>query len=212
MSITTIFKRPILGSRAFWLRQTRLWHWISAAICLVGMILFAVTGITLNHASQIESRPQVVVRDGRVPAALLGEIKLQQGPAKRPLPPALRTWIADALAVQVGDREAEWSQEIYVSLPRPGGDAWLSIDLASGDARYEQTDRGWIAYFNDLHKGRHAGAAWSLFLDFFSGACVVFCATGLVLLQLMARQRPMTWPMVALGLVIPVLLALLFIH
>jgi len=32
------------------MRQTVRWHWISAAICLVGMILFAITGVTLNHA------------------------------------------------------------------------------------------------------------------------------------------------------------------
>ena len=31
----------------FWLKQMRQWHWISAAICLIGMLLFAVTGITL---------------------------------------------------------------------------------------------------------------------------------------------------------------------
>ena len=36
--------------RAGFLRQVLRWHWISAAICLIGMLLFAVTGITLNHA------------------------------------------------------------------------------------------------------------------------------------------------------------------
>jgi uncharacterized protein len=36
--------------RSFWLRQLTQWHWISAAISLIGMILFAATGITLNHA------------------------------------------------------------------------------------------------------------------------------------------------------------------
>ena len=74
-----------------------------------------------------------------------------------------------------------------MSLPRPGGDAWLAIDLDTGEARYEQTDRGWIAYLNDLHKGRHTGTAWSWFLDLFAVACVVFCVTGLVLLQLHGR-------------------------
>ena len=43
-------------------------------------------------------------------------------------------------------------------------------------------------------------------------ACVVFTVTGLFLLQMHARQRPSTWPWVGLGLVVPVLLALLFIH
>ena len=47
-----------LKSRAFWLRQMRQWHWISAAVCLIGMLAFALTGITLNHAGQIEAKPR----------------------------------------------------------------------------------------------------------------------------------------------------------
>ena len=41
---------------------------------------------------------------------------------------------------------------------------------------------------------------------------MVFTVTGPFLLQLHARQRRMTWPYVGLGLLVPVLLALLFIH
>ena len=41
---------------------------------------------------------------------------------------------------------------------------------------------------------------------------VVFCATGLFLLQFQARNRPATWPMVGLGLVVPLIVAMLFIH
>jgi hypothetical protein len=204
--------RLTLGSRAFWLRQMRQWHWVSAAICLIGMLLFSFTGITLNHASQIEAKPQVLGRTGRVPDELLRQVKSEPADRKRQLPAALRQWIADTLAVEIGEREAEWSDEIYLSLPRPGGDAWLSIDLTSGEARYERTDRGWIAYLNDLHKGRHTGTAWSWFVDLFAVACVVFCITGLVLLHLMAGQRPSTWPLVGAGLVIPLLLAMFLIH
>ena len=32
--------------RSYWLKTLHQWHWISAALCLVGMILFAATGIT----------------------------------------------------------------------------------------------------------------------------------------------------------------------
>jgi len=86
------------------------------------------------------------------------------------------------------------------------------MSLESGELEYELTDRGWIAYFNDLHKGRHSGEAWSWFIDLFAVACVVFSLTGLLLLQRHAGNRPSTWPLVGLGLVIPLLLALLFIH
>ena len=116
------------------------------------------------------------------------------------MPDPLAAWASGALRVDISGREAEISpREIYVALPRPGGDAWFSLDRKSGEARYELTDRGWISYLNDLHKGRNTGAAWSLFLDVFAVACIVFCVTGLVLLQLLSHARPSTWPLVGLG-------------
>ena len=125
----------------------------------------------------------------------------------------MHRWLSDALDVVLPDTSAEWSpEEIYLSLPRPGGDAWLSLDLISGELLYESTDRGWIAYFNDLHKGRHSGVAWSWFIDVFAGVCVLFCLTGLLLMQRYASGRPTTWPVLGLGLLVPLLLALLFIH
>ncbi len=196
--------------RAYWLKTLHQWHWISAAVCMIGMLGFAITGITLNHAGRIGAEPVVTTLEATVPAE-----RLAGGPeaAEAPLPPALRDWIASELDVRVGARAAEWSaSEIYLSLPRPGGDAWLSIDRESGELVYERTDRGWIAYFNDLHKGRHTGAAWGWFLDVFAVACVVFTLTGLFLLWMHARHRPATWPMVGLGLLLPALLALIFIH
>ena len=194
-----------------WLGTLRQWHWISSALCLVGMLLFAVTGITLNHAGQIESKPQVQTRAAQLAEPLLGT--LQADVPEVGLPAPLREWLEQTLDVRLAGRDAEWSDgELYIALPRPGGDAWLSLSLASGELEYESTDRGWIAYFNDLHKGRHSGEAWSWFIDFFAVACVVFSLTGLLLLQRHAGSRPSTWPLVGLGLVIPLLLALLFIH
>jgi len=194
-----------------WLGTLRQWHWISSALCLVGMLLFAVTGITLNHAAQIEARPIVTERQAELPKTLQSQL-LAQTPAAG-LPDALRQWIESELDLQLADRDAEWSDgELYVALPRPGGDAWLSLELESGELLYESTDRGWISYLNDLHKGRNAGAAWSWFIDLFAAACVVFSLTGLLLLQRHAGGRPTTWPLVGAGLVIPLLLALLFIH
>lgn len=198
--------------RGYWLRTLHQWHWISSAICLIGMILFAATGITLNHAAKIEAKPQVVNQQLQLPAALqAGLTKVDETNA--PLPKATVAWLDEHLQISIGRRPAEWSEEeVYVSMPRPGADAWISIDRASGAVEYESTDRGWISYFNDLHKGRNAGAAWSWFLDIFAVACLVFCITGLFLLQLHARQRRLTWPMVGLGLIVPLLLALIFIH
>jgi hypothetical protein len=198
--------------RAYWLKTLHQWHWISSAICLIGLLLFALSGITLNHAGQIESRPQVTTRSTQLPPAEIGWLTEAEGP-KSPLPEALRAWIDERMDVDVGERPAEWSEaEVYVSLPRPGGDAWLRIDRDTGAVEYELTDRGWIAFLNDLHKGRNTGGAWSLFIDVFALACLVFAISGLFILKLHVGNRPSTWPLVGLGLVLPVLLAILFIH
>jgi hypothetical protein len=199
--------------RVFWLKQMYRWHWISAGVCLVAMLMFSITGITLNHSSQISATPVVSTQDAKLPAPLLARIARATQTEKAPLPPAVAEWIENNVGVDDRGRDAEWSDdEVYLSLPRPGGDAWLSIDRKSGAVHYERTDRGWISYLNDLHKGRNAGPIWGAFLDVFAGACVLFAGTGLYLLKTHAPRRPSTWPLVALGLVLPVVLLILFVH
>jgi uncharacterized protein len=203
-------------SRAFWLKHLHQWHWVSAAGCLIGLILFSVTGFTLNHANWIGAKPEVTSRTTPLPDPLhrqLRELAAEKDGNKEPLPLSATQWLAHELSIDAVDREAEWSaDEIYVSLPRPGGDAWATLDLTSGEVTHEVTDRGWIAYLNDLHKGRNAGPAWSLFIDVFAFAALIFASTGLLLLKMHSNHRAATWPMVGLGLVLPLLIAMLFIH
>jgi uncharacterized protein len=204
--------------RAYWLKTLHQWHWISSGMCLIGMLLFSVTGITLNHASQIEAKPEVVTQRKQLPATLMsvlaGNSQADKDDKKNaPLPPPLQAWVSDSLGLQAGEREAEWTpEEVYLAMPRPGGDAWVRFDRASGEVESEVTDRGWVSYLNDLHKGRHTGLAWSWFIDIFAVAALLFSITGLFILKMHAAQRPSTWPIVALGLVLPLVIALLFIH
>lgn len=206
--------------RAYWLKKLHEWHWISSAVCLIGMLLFALTGFTLNHAGQIEAKPRVESRDAQLPDDLLEKLQAaqkQQAQAASnegvPLPAAVQDWVGRQLKVGTQGFAVEWSDdEAYVAMPRPGGDAWLRLGLKDGSVEYEKTDRGWISYLNDLHKGRNTGGAWSLFIDVFAIGCLVFCITGLLILKMHAQRRPMTWPMVGLGLVLPALLVVLLVH
>lgn len=200
--------------RSSLVRQITLWHWVSSGVTLGGMLLFTITGITLNHASAIPAIPVVTTTDLRAPSPALAA--LQSAPkdldGRHPLPAPLEAWLASQFHAPAG-AIGEWSpSEVYVSLPRPGGDAWVTIDRASGAVHYEHTSRGWISYFNDLHKGRHTGAAWSLYIDVLAVACLVFAFTGLVLLQVHAAKRPSTWPLVAASLLAPFLLLVFFVH
>ena len=211
---------PNAPQRAYWLKKLHEWHWISSAICLIGMLLFALTGFTLNHAGQIESKPKVESRDAQLPRDLLEKLQQAQKQGVEAadknavgLPAEVDGWLAQQIKVSAKGFAVEWSEdEAYVPMPRPGGDAWLRVDLKEGSVEYEKTDRGWISYLNDLHKGRNTGGAWSLFIDVFAIGCLVFCITGLLILKMHAQRRPMTWPMVGLGLVLPALLVLLLVH
>ncbi|MBN2973277.1 PepSY-associated TM helix domain-containing protein [Roseomonas aeriglobus] len=207
----TTAAKPKRRWRSWYLKQLHSWHWISAAISLVAMLLFSVTGITLNHAATISATPVTTERSGKLPTALVGQLAGKSGDA--PLPAAVADAVQTAVELDAHGKPGEWSDgEVYVALPRPGGDGWVSIDRTSGAITAEVTDRGWISYLNDLHKGRNAGTAWFWFIDIFAAACILFTLTGLLLLQLHARHRPSTWPIVIAGLALPALIAIFLIH
>jgi hypothetical protein len=199
--------------RAYWLKQLHTWHWISAAVSLAAMLLFSVTGITLNHAASISAEPVVTQSSGTLPAALLTKLP-PAGDGNAPLPPEVAQAVANAVPLNPAGHAADWSDEgeVYVAMPGPGRDAWVSIERETGAITAESTERGWVSYVNDLHKGRNTGNAWFWFIDVFAVACLVFTITGLVLLQLHSKHRPSTWPLVGLSLAIPVVVAIFFIH
>ena len=129
-------------------------------------------------------------------------------------PPAeVVAWAEDTFHLSLrGPTPSGRDEELYLSAPGPGRDAWVSIDRASGAAKFEATDRGWVAYFNDLHKGRNTGIAWTIFIDIVAVAVLFFSITGLVLLWIQARQRTSTWPLVGGGVVLVAALMIFFAH
>ncbi len=206
-------RKALNATRSFWLKQLHQWHWISAAVSLVGLLLFAVTGITLNHAAQIPGQIETVEATAVLPAPLLERLTAFPQETTDAVPDAVARWASEQFKVSIAGRPTETTpEEIYVALAEPGGDGWLTIDRATGEALRERTTRGWIAYLNDLHKGRNAGKVWFWFIDVFAVACVIFAATGFALTWMHAKQRPSTWPLLGLGVLIPVIIALIFIH
>lgn len=195
-----------------WLPFIRSLHWMSSAICLVAVFLFAVTGITLNHADAIKADPSVSTTEKTLPNNLLPEVS-GSDEKQQPLPNILIEWFDDEARLDIPTKSAEWnSDEIYLALPKPGGDAWLSINRETGDWVYEETSRGWIAYLNDLHKGRNTSEAWRWFMDFVSVCCLIFCLSGFWLLWRYSGNRRSTYPILLLGVIAPWVILIISMH
>jgi hypothetical protein len=193
-------------------RTMHQWHWISAGICLAALLLFSVTGVTLNHSGAIGAQPRVSKHEAQLPQALRAQLAGDHAAADA-VSADVAAWIAREFDLSTRGATPEWTEdELYLSAPGPGRDAWVSIDRATGAAKSESTDRGWVAYFNDLHKGRNTGVVWTIFIDVVAAACLFFSITGLVLLVIQAKQRKATWPLVTGGIGIVMALMIFFAH
>ena len=203
-----------LQRRAAWQRALMKWHWISSALCLVGMLFFAATGLTLNNADVFESQtPTVTQHTATLPQAILAQINAKGNGQELVVPDELNAWVLDTWGITLHPKTTDWRQdEVFLDLKRPGVDAWLSIDRRSGAVQYEAEDHGWVAFFNDLHKGKNAGYVWGWFINLFGFGALVFSITGLLILQIHAKSRWSIWPVAGLGLVLPLLLILIFVH
>ena len=196
----------------FWSRQFRQWHWISSALILALILLFSVTGFTLNHPDWFETTPLSSARELEISAALkdaLGGVESETA-----LAPDLAAQLARETEVSVPAAAAPFVEfdEMIVNLDGPGVDATLTIDLVTGEAFYERIDNGFIAKLNDLHKGRDTGLAWGILIDLTALAGLIFCISGLGLLGINAKARTTTWPLTTLGVVVPVVVYILFVH
>ena len=111
------------------------------------------------------------------------------------------------MGVSSRGRATEWTDlDVYIPLPRAGGDAWVSIDRESGAVTFEDTDRGWVAYLNDLHKGRDAGKAWGLLIDASAILLTLVSLTGLLILWFIYKRRSSGLLLAAAGVVLCVLI------
>ena len=200
------------SANTFWSHQFRQWHWISSALVLARMLLFGITGFTLNHTAWFETEPVSVASDFELSNELtttLNEVESETALTAK----ATQSLTSETgVVVPQGATPIVEFGEMILDLGGPGVDANLTVDLETGEAFYERIDRGIIAKLNDLHKGRDTGFIWGLMIAITALACVIFCISGLGLLAINARVRRSTWPLTTFGVVAPIIAYILFVH
>ena len=145
------------------------------------VLLFAVTGLTLNHQDFGWSEPKLTTATLALPLAVLIH------PNQAELANRLRETLK--LHSQVSDYREDDNQ-IQVTFAVPGRRTVVTINRADGKAEVEQEARGLLGRLDDLHKGFDSGPVWYWFIDISAILLTVSSLTGMVtLFSLRARRR-----------------------
>ncbi|WP_370979786.1 PepSY-associated TM helix domain-containing protein [Agaribacterium sp. ZY112] len=183
-------------------------HWISSAIALIGVLFFALTGLTLNHPEWFAGKRSSQYQELQLDEAWLSRFSISsEAEAFQQLTQFVNQQWSLPVPTNIDRDEFEWVMDYQ----RPGGVSTVVLDLEVGLLTYEKESDGVIALINDLHKGRHSGLVWSLFIDVSAILALVFALSGLVLLWAYCKKRPSTWPLVLAGLAVPLVIYGVFV-
>ncbi len=177
-------------------------HIYLSMFSLASLLFFSVTGITLNHPDWFSTRGEHTVQsEGKMQIAWLrGADTVSASTNSNTIQETDSAAGVDKLAVVEHLRQvhairgalAEFridERECMVTFKGPSYAADAFIDRTSGHYELTETSHGFVAWINDLHKGRDTGKAWSIIIDIAAGLMTVVSLTGLILLFYIKRRR-----------------------
>jgi uncharacterized protein len=180
-------------------------HWISAALSLFGLTFYAFTGFALNNEDLFKAKHDVTRTLKPIPASLLANPISEQN---KILSSNVRGELSTLLGVDMADTKVRVDQgKVSLSIPSPGVKTIVKIDQAGGMLTLEQDKRGFVSAMTDLHKGKNVRPIWGFAIDAMAISVLIFALSGLYLLVQQARQRGITWPLIAGGTLIPIIFA-----
>lgn len=192
---------------ALWRRvfsACRLIHvWLST-LALTLLLFFCVTGVLLNHLDWFESRGPHWREEHTLPAPVARQLRALPATPPAALLPFIeaRTGLSDPAKVTY-DRDLG---EVTFDFAVPAGYAFATVLIEDGLVEVEYQQGTTLAILNDLHKGRHSGAAWSWVIDV-SALLIGFSAlTGLIILFQQAKWRVAGLWLIFFGTLIPLLI------
>lgn len=184
-------------------------HIYLSTTALAIVLFFSVTGFTLNHASWFSDGAENGIDEYMLPTDI-GEA-LSDPSA---FPTAL---ITEFLQQEYGlrhprsiDHDLELG-EVSLDYPLPAGYAFVSIIVPESRIEIEyQSGNLWVL-MNDLHKGRHTGAAWSAFIDFSALIMTLLAVAGILILFQLKKYRNWGLALTIIGILTPLIWYLAFV-
>lgn len=168
-------------------------------LCVGGMIIYAISGVLLNHIHDFNSNYRIVQDRFQLDAAAAANAVTPQG-VQDVLNAIGESRPADAVFQPDAD-----SLHIFIE------GSVVEVDLADGTVIYERVaERPILKGMNDLHLN-HAGRLWTWMADIYAVALGLLAVTGLFVLT--GRQGITgrgAW-LTGVGIMIPVALAIIFL-
>ncbi|MCA9257911.1 MAG: PepSY-associated TM helix domain-containing protein [Planctomycetales bacterium] len=196
-SLSTSFVRSV-ASRSV-RRAVIVWsRWLHIYLSMFAfavMLFFSVTGLTLNHpdwffdetVKQMQGRlSRDALHNFAPPPADWDQYDYGHEIDKLEVVEQLRR--AYSITGAVSDFVA-FEDECEVTFEAPGYAATARIDRRSGIYTLDVAQNDFVSVLNDLHKGRHAGAAWSWLIDASAVFCTLAAGTGFVLIFFLRLHR-----------------------
>jgi hypothetical protein len=163
------------------LNLSRSLHIYLTMLGLFVMMLFGITGFTVNHEDWFNATtPQVTELEGKTPADLVAK---KDG--LRMVEHLRNTWhITGALS-----GFDEFDEKFSLGFREPGRTWEVEIDKPSGVTRVRAEAFNFIALINNLHRGRYAGPGWRWVIDLSAIFIALACVTGLILWLALPKRR-----------------------
>ncbi len=191
--------RPVRALSAQFAAVVRWLHIYVSLLGFAALVFFGATGITLNHPAWFGSEVQSVREfEGELPQAWVGSNAPET--SGQPDTPTSSNGLLPQLAIveairarhalrgAVGEFRVD-DLECLILFRGPGYSADVVINRETARYRGTVTSLGLIAVINDLHKGRDAGAGWSLVIDIAALLTVFVSVTGIILILYIRRKR-----------------------
>jgi uncharacterized protein len=168
------------------LRLNALLRWLhiyTSMLCLIVVLFFSLTGITLNHPDwsfgRAESRQTVT---GTLPTAW------KTGTEINWLTTVEYLRATNGAQGNASDTRSD-STGASVRFSAPGSTADAQIDVKTGTYTFTTNNQGFLGMLEDFHRGRYSGAAWAWLIDLSGGFLALISVTGLGLLFYLKKIR-----------------------
>jgi uncharacterized protein len=183
-------------------KWTRLIHVYTSMICLLLVLFFSLTGITLNHPSWGSGTTEKVT-SGSLPTTW------KTGDTIDWLIVSEHLRSANGVTGQVSERRSEVG-DTSITFKGPGYVA-SAVIAPSGSYQLTTAAQGLVGVMNDIHKGRDTTSSFKWVIDVVAIFLVLISLTGLLLQFFLKRRRRSAYVTAAVGTVLGLVLMYLSI-